>query len=136
MVLYIYSMDSIVQEILNEASISRDLKKVDTLGPFAVVFSEILYYSNHNRTIFTGLNLFRATFLPDSKITQYKELQESSLPLSLQGYISTSTDEKLALKFLTSAQNFKHIVHSSYLVLYKIRWEVSHWNYMVNTGGF
>jgi hypothetical protein len=28
------------------------------------------------------------------------------------------------------------MAHVSYPVLYKIKWDVSHWNYMVNIGGF
>ena len=62
-------MDSIVQTTLNEASINRDFSKVDTLGPFAVVFSEILYFANQNRITFQGLNLFRATCLSPSKLS-------------------------------------------------------------------
>jgi hypothetical protein len=72
MILYIYSMDSIVQTTLNEASISRDENKVETLGPFAVLFGEIIYFANHNRIVFNGLDLYRATCLPDSKISQYR----------------------------------------------------------------
>ena len=67
--LYIYSMDSIVQTTLNEATKARDFDKVETLGPFAVVFSEIIFFANHNRNVFKGLDVYRATCLPDSKIT-------------------------------------------------------------------
>jgi hypothetical protein len=38
-------MDSIVHTVLNKAIIERDESKSETLGPYAVVFNEIIYFA-------------------------------------------------------------------------------------------
>jgi hypothetical protein len=48
-IVYIYTMESFVYRELNKAARNYDLSKVDTLGPFAVLLTQIIYSCEEKR---------------------------------------------------------------------------------------
>lgn len=48
-ILYIYSMETILPSLINNAAWSKDETRVDTLGPYALALHEIVYRANNKR---------------------------------------------------------------------------------------
>ena len=48
-IVYIYSMESFVYRILNSSSRNQDMSKVSTMGPFAVLLTQIVYGCEERR---------------------------------------------------------------------------------------
>jgi hypothetical protein len=48
-ILYIYSMETFLPALIDNASWSRDESRIDTLGPFVLALHEIVYRANNKR---------------------------------------------------------------------------------------
>lgn len=64
-ILYIYSMETFLPSLIDNASWMKDNKRVDTLGPFVLALHEIVYRANNKRhdvmrgqfSVFRGMQL-------------------------------------------------------------------------------
>ena len=96
-ILFMYSLDSFLFDRLNQSSRDQDSSVVETLGPFAVALTKIINRVERNRKDkFTDpFVCYRGISLPIIKIRQW----EQQKMISLDGYISSTLDEKMAVFF-------------------------------------
>lgn len=66
LILRLYSMDSFLQSQLNKATLTQDVSKVQTLGPFAVALRSLLFGASDHRvdiSLRPNYSIFRGLLL-------------------------------------------------------------------------
>lgn len=72
-ILYIYSMETFLPQLIDDASWNRDETRIDTLGPFVLALHEIVYRANNKRhDVMRGqFSVFRGMQLSAEMVNQY-----------------------------------------------------------------
>lgn len=72
--LYIFSMETFLPSVMNEANRAQDLSKIDSIGPFAKALMMIVAYSNCWRgdALIGELSLWRGLQLTKADIEDYR----------------------------------------------------------------
>ena len=117
-ILIFYSLESFFFKKLNRSSRDKDTTVIATLGPFAVALNRVINNVQSKRsdgikgeiTCYSGISFLKATI----------ELWKRKSYLSIEGYRSTSLDERIAINF--SARNeTDDLATNPYLSNYKTR---------------
>lgn len=97
-ILYIYSMETFLPGLIDNASWVKDEKRVDTLGPFVLALHEIVYRANNKRhDVMRGqFSVFRGMQLSNDIINQYIQMVNERESLALMGFTSTHKNRESA----------------------------------------
>ena len=157
---YLYTLDLFLFQELNKGSKEGDMAKVDTLGPYAAAFGEVITYAAMKRTDLDtnlkqkiekdGILLYRGTGLKPVQLKEYQDLvgetevrkvpnfttfefEEKELPklMTLTGFISTSLDKLAAEQFAWSNSDTGHEA-----TLFQIMWKYNMGYYVMDMSAF
>ena len=144
--LTLYTQDGWLFKELNSGSKEGDQAKVDTLGPFAYAFGQIIIDAACRRTDIPdlkellevkGTKLYRGTALTKQELQKYKDLigkkDEYGYPelMALTGFISTSMDRTQAETFAWSNKDSGHEA-----TLFEIMWKDRFGYYVMDMSAF
>ena len=101
-ILFMYSLECFLFKRMNRASRDKDSSAIKTLGPYAVAISKIINSVQQKRLDkrVGQFTCFRGMALPQKIIQKWCKKKS----LHLDGYISASLDEKLAMYFANQSQ--------------------------------
>ena len=137
-------MDTFIPEILNQASRNKDESKVLTLGAFAFILQQILYFAPSKRTDIDTFKfesfvfLYRSASLTNTQIQEYEALIDKKdkhgygRTIAFKGFISCTLDPKVAERYTQHMKKDK----LKNVVMYRINWEKPCDYYLLNFGCF
>jgi hypothetical protein len=142
LIMFIYTMESFIYGVMNNASKNGDRTKINTLGPYAITLEFIMKMAPQNRDdieieVFSmGIDLYRGTGLPTEIIDDYEEMMKAKAfgrpaTMSMFGFISTSVERKVAEKFAYNDPD-----NGKIKVLFHIQWTHSYDYYFMDMGSF
>lgn len=110
-ILFIYSLDTNIPTVLNKAEREKDLSKVQSLGPFALVLRSIVCGAQEERTDKERtqgiITVWRGTILHKNDIKEYKSKLKDKLKKSqirFMGFACATTTKEQALKYIIDDQ--------------------------------
>ena len=97
-ILYIYSMETLLPSLINNAAWEKDESRIDTLGPYALALHEIIYRANNKRhDVMRGqFSVFRGMTMTGEMIKCYVEMVTERESIALIGFTSTHKSRSTA----------------------------------------
>ena len=104
-ILFLYSLETFLPDLLNHSNRIKDESKIKTLGPYAYVLQHILSFAEDHRTssptsisLSTYTYLYRGLKLSPKQIKSYKN--EIGFDITLKGNTSVLFDKDLAISYV------------------------------------